>query len=187
MTIDGIDIRDLTLRSLRDQIAVVFQETFVFDASIAENVRYGRPDATREELLAAVEAAALMPFVESQPNGLDTIVGQKGRRLSGGERQRVAIARAFLRDAPILLLDEPTTGLDVDAANHILDPLRRLATGRTTIVITHDLALARLASRVLVVDDGRVIEIDASSQLVPSSGLYDRLHDSAGVVEKVAS
>ena len=115
--------------------------------------------------------------MESQPDGLGTIVGQKGRRLSGGERQRVAIARAFLRDAPILLLDEPTTGLDVDAANHVLEPLRRLATGRTTIVITHDLALARLATRVLVVDDGCVTELDAPEKLVASSGLYDRLRN----------
>ena len=175
VAIDGTDLRELTLRSLRDQIAVVFQETFVFDASIAENVAYGRPDATREQVLAAVEAAALTPFVQMQPDGLGTIVGQKGRRLSGGERQRVAIARAFLRDAPILLLDEPTTGLDIDAANHVLEPLRRLATGRTTIVITHDLELARLAGRVFVVDDGCATELDAPERLVASSGLYERL------------
>jgi ABC-type multidrug transport system fused ATPase/permease subunit len=175
VTVDGVDIRDLTLRSLREQIAVVFQETFVFDASIAENIAYGRSGATPEEIRAAAELAALLPFVDAQPDGLDTAVGQKGRRLSGGERQRVAIARAFLRDAPILLLDEPTTGLDVDAANHVLEPLRRLAAGRTTIVITHDLELARLASRVLLVDDGCVSELQPGEELVATPGFYDRL------------
>jgi ABC-type multidrug transport system fused ATPase/permease subunit len=127
-------------------------------------------------VLAAAEAAALMPFVESQPDGLETIVGQKGRRLSGGERQRVAIARAFLRNAPILLLDEPTTGLDVDAANHVIEPLRRLASGRTTIVISHDLALARIASRVLLVDDGTVTELPSPAAIDDSDDLFGRLH-----------
>jgi ATP-binding cassette, subfamily B, bacterial len=174
--LDGEDIRTVTLRSLREQVAVVFQETFVFDDSIAANIAYSDPTATREQVLAAAEAAALMPFVESQPDGLETIVGQKGRRLSGGERQRIAIARAFLRDAPILLLDEPTTGLDVDAANHVIEPLRRLAAGRTTIVISHDLALARIASRVLLVDEGVVSELESPAAIDDADDLFGRLH-----------
>ena len=183
IAVDGVDLRDLTLRSLREQIAVVFQETFVFDATIADNIAYGKPDASPEELLAAADAAALTPYVESQPEGLDTLVGQKGRKLSGGERQRIAIARAFLRDAPILLLDEPTTGLDVEAANRVIEPLRRLTAGRTTIIISHDLALARLASRVLLVDEGRVVELPSPEAIGDTHDVYERLHrlhDTAG-------
>jgi ABC-type multidrug transport system fused ATPase/permease subunit len=177
ITIDGADIRTMTLHSLREQIAVVFQETFVFDATIAENIAYGDPGASREAVLAAAEAASLGPFVAAQPDGLDTPVGQKGRRLSGGERQRIAIARAFLRDAPILVLDEPTTGLDVENANRVIEPLRRLAAGRTTIVVSHDLALARLATRVLLVDEGRILELPSPETIGDTADVYDRLRE----------
>jgi len=173
---DDNDLRTLALASLRERIAVVFQETLVFDATIAENIAYGRPGATREEIARAAEAAALSAFVDTLPDGLDTVVGQKGRRLSGGQRQRVAIARAFLRDAPVLLLDEPTTGLDADAIAQVIDPLNRLAAGRTTIVISHDLTLARTANRILVLDHGTIVETGTHDTLLAHDGLYRWLY-----------
>jgi ATP-binding cassette subfamily B protein len=176
LLLDDVDLRELTLSSLREQFAIVFQETLVFDATIADNVAYGRPGATHDEIVRAVDAAALTPFVETLPEGLDTLIGQKGRRLSGGQRQRVAVARAFLRDAPVLLLDEPTTGLDAESAAQVIDPLRRLAEGRTTIVISHDLTLTRQARRILVVDKGRIVEDGTHDELVTREGLYRWLY-----------
>ena len=176
LLLDDVDLRTMTLASLRDQIAVVLQETLVFDATIAENIAYGRRGATDDEIAHAADAAALSPFLASLPDGLNTLVGQKGRRLSGGQRQRVAIARAFLRDAPILLLDEPTTGLDADAAGQIIDPLRRLAAGRTTIVISHDLALTRESDLILVLKRGRVVEQGDHATLLAHDGLYRWLY-----------
>jgi ATP-binding cassette, subfamily B, bacterial len=178
--LDGTDLRQLTLESLREQIAVVFQETLVFDASIADNIAYGRHSATLEEIAAAADAAALTPFIATLPDGLHTPIGQKGRRLSGGQRQRIAIARAFLRNAPVLLLDEPTTGLDAESAAQVVEPLRRLADGRTTIVISHDLALARQASHILVVDAGRIVEFGTHAELVSHDGLYRWLYELRG-------
>jgi ATP-binding cassette, subfamily B, bacterial len=183
--LDGIDLRQLTLESLRDQIAVVFQETLVFDASIEDNIAYGRGSATREEITAAADAAALTPFIETLPEGLCTVVGQKGRRLSGGQRQRLAIARAFLRNAPVLLLDEPTTGLDAESAAQIVGPLRQLADGRTTIVISHDHALARHATQILVVDGGRIIESGTHAALIAHDGLYRWLYELGAGERKV--
>jgi ABC-type multidrug transport system fused ATPase/permease subunit len=174
--LDGMDVRQLTLRSLREQIAVVFQETLVFDATLAENIAYGRPGATRQEIIRAAGAAALLPFVDSLPDGFETVIGQKGRRVSGGQRQRIAIARAFLRDAPVLLLDEPTTGLDAESAAQIWDPLRRLSEGRTTIVISHDLAWSRDATKVIVLDGGRIAEAGTHAELLARGGLYSWLY-----------
>lgn len=173
--LDGHDLRGLDLGLLREQLAVVTQEALVFDGTIEENIRWGRPDATRAQLEAAVEAADVDSFLPRLPDGLATRVGQRGRRLSGGERQRVAIARAMLRDAPVLLLDEPTTGLDAEAGSRILQPLGRLMHGRTTVVISHDLLTVQRADEILVVEHGRIAERGTHHQLARGTGPYRRL------------
>ena len=141
-----------------------------------ENIAYGRPDASEEEIVAAAWAADAHEFITYLPDGYDTRVGQRGRLLSGGQRQRLAVARAMVRDAPLLILDEPTTGLDEQSAERLLGPLRRAASGRTTILITHDLLAAREATRLVVLDDGRVCEEGTHDDLLAAGGAYARLH-----------
>jgi ATP-binding cassette subfamily B protein len=175
LLLDGHDLRDLELRSLRANVAWLPQETLLFDGSIAENVAYGRAGATPDDVLAAARAAGLDPVASTFPDGLDTRVGQKGRKLSGGQRQRIAIARAILRDAPVLVLDEPTTGLDGEAAHELLETLRGLSEQRTTIVISHDLLLARGADRVAVLEAGRLAECGRPGDLLARGGAYARL------------
>jgi ATP-binding cassette subfamily B protein len=174
--LDGHDLRDLTLRSLRDGVAVLLQETLVFDGTVRENIAYGRDGATGEEIVAAARAADAHEFIVSLPEGYDTVVGQKGRLLSGGQRQRIAIARAMVRDAQVLVLDEPTTGLDVESGEKVLGPLRRLMSGRTTIVISHDLMTVREASEIVVLEDGRVAERGSHADLLERRGVYARLY-----------
>src|SRR5215204_576229 len=157
--IDGYDLRDLTLRSLRERVAVLLQEGFIFDGTVRENIAYGKGEATEEEIVRAAKAADAHDFVFALPDGYDTRVGQRGRLLSGGQRQRIAIARAMIRDAPILLLDEPTTGLDAEAGERILRPLRRLMDGRTTIVISHNLLTVTDAQQIVYLDRGRITEV----------------------------
>ena len=175
--LDGHDLRDLTLRSLRDDVAVLLQETLVFDGTVRENIAYGRSGATEEEIVAAARAADAHEFIASLPEGYGTVVGQKGRLLSGGQRQRIAIARAMVRDAPILVLDEPTTGLDVKSGEKVLGPLRRLMSGRTTIVISHDLMTVREASEIVVLEHGRVAERGSHTGLLEQEGTYARLYE----------
>lgn len=183
VTIGGVDVRQLGLDGLRDAIAVVGQETALFDATIAGNIRLGRLDATEAEVRAAAEAASVLEFADSLPLGLDTPVGPRGSALSGGQRQRVAIARAMLKAAPILLLDEPTSALDARSEQLVQEALARLAEGRTTLVIAHRLSTIREADRILVLDRGRVIEQGGHADLMAANGAYARLHalQSAGV------
>lgn len=174
--LDGRDIRDLRLHNLRENIAVVLQETLIFDGTVRENIAYGRPGATEADVVRAARAADADAFIAALPNGYDTIVGQKGRRLSGGQRQRIAIARAMIRDAPILILDEPTTGLDAESGERIMEPLRRLMGGRTTIVISHNLLTVRAADTILMMEAGRIIERGTHTQLLLCGGRYAHLY-----------
>ncbi|MEU1163653.1 ABC transporter ATP-binding protein [Streptomyces sp. NPDC005921] len=174
--LDGTDLRELALADVRESVAVVLQETLVFHGTVRENIAYGRPAATEAEIVAAARAADAHEFVERLPEGYDTLVGQRGRTLSGGQCQRLAIARAMIRDAPVLLLDEPTTGLDVRSGRRIMDPLRRLMAGRTTVVISHNLLTVRDATRIVVLDHGRVVEDGAHADLLGHEGPYARLH-----------
>jgi ATP-binding cassette, subfamily B, bacterial len=175
--LDGVDLRELQLDSLRDNVALLLQDAPVFDGSIRENIVYGRPDADQDAVVRAAVQADAHDFVTALPDGYDTWIGQRGRRLSGGERQRIAIARAMIRDAAVLLLDEPTTGLDARSARRVVDPLRRLMSGRTTIVITHNLALVKGATSILVLDHGQVVEAGEHLELFARGGLYSELAD----------
>jgi subfamily B ATP-binding cassette protein MsbA len=175
VTIDGHDVREVTLHSLREQIALVTQEPFLFDDSIGANIAYGRPDASQAEIEAAARAAAAHEFIAALPAGYGATVGEAGARLSGGQRQRIAIARAFLKDAPILLLDEATSALDTESEAQVQAALKRLMAGRTTILIAHRLSTVRGADRIYVVDQGRIVETGDHTGLVKKRGLYARL------------
>ena len=175
VTIDGHDVRELTLASLRRQIALVTQEPFLFDDTVRANIAYARPDASPEEIEAAAGAAAAHDFIAALPEGYDTTVGEAGGRLSGGQRQRIAIARAFLKDAPILLLDEATSALDAESEAQVQAALKRLMAGRTTLMIAHRLATVRRADRIYVVDQGRIVESGDHPDLLRRGGLYARL------------
>ena len=170
--LDGRDLRELTLESVRDNVGILLQEALVFDGTVLDNIAYGRPEATEAEIVDAARAADAHEFIEALPDGYATAVGQKGRRLSGGQRQRLAIARALVRDAPVLILDEPSTGLDTDSMRRLLDPLRRLMRGRATILISHTLMSVRDATTIVVLDRGRVVEHGSPHELVALDGVY---------------
>jgi len=175
--IDGHDLRDLTLESVGRQVGVVFQDTFLFHASLADNLRYARPDATDEDLTAAAKAAYLHEFATSLPDGYDTVVGERGHRLSGGEKQRVAIARAILKDPRILILDEATSHLDTVSEQLIQSALQPLLRGRTSLVIAHRLSTVLSADVILVLDHGRLADHGTHSELLERGGLYATLYE----------
>jgi subfamily B ATP-binding cassette protein MsbA len=175
VAIDGVDVRQWSIRSLRGHIAFVLQETQIFLAPIWQNIAYGRTDATRDEIVTAAELAQAHEFIEGLPNGYDTMVGQGGVPLSGGQRQRLGIARAMVRDAPILIMDEPTSGLDTASERLVFEGLSRLRQGRTTFVIAHRLATVRHANLILVLDEGRIVERGTHDALLEACGLYAQL------------
>jgi ATP-binding cassette subfamily B protein len=174
--IDGQDIAKVDQGSLRRAIALVPQDPALFHRTIAENIAYARPDATPEEIALAAKRARAHDFIERLPKGYETLVGERGIKLSGGERQRVAIARAFLADAPILVLDEATSSLDVETERQVQMAMEALMTGRTTIVIAHRLSTIRGADRILVFEDGKIVEEGVHADLVARGGAYARLY-----------
>lgn len=173
--VDGEDIRDLTLASLRESISVVFQDAGLFNRSISENIRLGRPDATFEEIVEAARFAEAHEFIEAKPGGYDFVIGERGAALSGGERQRIAIARAILKKAPILILDEATSALDNETEARIKRALDRVRQGRTTFLIAHRLSTVRNVDRILVFENGRIVENGSFDELARTGGLFSRL------------
>jgi ATP-binding cassette subfamily B protein len=176
ITIDGIDIQKMTLASLRREIGVVQQDVFLFTGTIRENIIYGRLDASEEEIRAAVRRARMDTVVAGMPDGLDTVIGERGVKLSGGQKQRLAIARMFVKNPPILILDEATSALDSETERAIQASLTELAKGRTTLVIAHRLATIQNADRIVVVDETGIVEEGPHQELLKTEGLYRRLH-----------
>ena len=175
LRIDGVDARDLRLADLRRTMAIVPQEPVLFTASVAENIRYGRPEAADAEVRAAAEAASALGFIEALPQGFATDLGARGVRLSGGQRQRIAVARALLCDPAILLLDEATSALDAESERAVQTALDRMMHKRTTLIIAHRLATVQKADRIVVMDEGRVVDVGRHADLVRRGGLYARL------------
>jgi len=176
ISIDGTDIRQATLGSLRGQIAIVTQQTILFNDTVRNNIAYGRPEASDEQVRAAAEAAYATKFIEQMPHGLDTMIGESGVLLSGGERQRLSIARALLADRPILILDEATSSLDTESEMYVQKALENLMAGRTTFVIAHRLSTVQRADRILVISGGHIVEEGRHDELVAMGGVYTRLH-----------
>ena len=180
ISIDGIDVRKYRLESLRREIGIVLQDSLLFATTVRENIAYGKLDATETEIVAAAKAANAHDFIMELENGYDTVVGERGTTLSGGQRQRIAIARTFIRNMPILILDEPMTGLDVESESTVRDALRRLTRGRTSILITHDLEAASGADLILLLADGRIIEQGHHQELLSRKGQYRDLWEFRG-------
>ena len=175
--IDGTNIRNYTMKSLRQQISFVLQETLLFRAPVWQNIAYGRPEASRAEIIRAAKLANAHEFIDEMPEGYDTMVGERGVTLSGGQRQRIAIARAVIRNTPILVLDEPTSGLDAVSEQAVFEALDRLMEGKTSIVIAHHLATIRRAQIIFVVKDNTLVERGTHDELLAAGGLYSELYD----------
>ncbi len=175
VSIDGVDVRDLTFQALSDLVGVVSQETYLFHESIRENLRFAKPDATDEEIEQAAAAARIHHVIAALPEGYDTVVGERGYRFSGGEKQRIAIARTILRNPPILVLDEATSSLDTETERLVQEALDRLSAGRTTIAIAHRLSTVRDAEQIVVLDHGRVVESGRHEDLLAAGGRYSAL------------
>ena len=183
--IDGVDVRNIAMRDLRSQIGVVLQDPFLFNGTIRDNIAYSRMDASREDVIRAAKAANAHEFIMKLPDGYDSQVGERGGRLSGGERQRVSIARAILCDPKILILDEATSSIDTQAESQIQQALSRLVKNRTTLAIAHRLSTLRQASRLIVLEDGKIAEIGSHDELMGKMGVYRRLVDIQQELSKI--
>jgi subfamily B ATP-binding cassette protein MsbA len=170
-------VRSFTVRSLRQQVSFVLQETLLFHAPVWQNIAYGKPEATREEIIRAAKLANADEFIKRMPQGYDTVIGERGSTLSGGQRQRIAIARAIIRDSPILILDEPSSGLDAGSEELVFEALGRLTHDKTAILIAHRLTTVRKADVIFVLKDGAVVESGAHNELLARGGLYAHLHE----------
>jgi ABC-type multidrug transport system fused ATPase/permease subunit len=178
VTLDGRDLREITKRSLRTQVAIVLQDTLLFSTTVRENIAYGRPDATEEEIVNAARRAQADDFIRQLPNGYASLVGERGGHLSVGQRQRVGIARAFLKNAPILLLDEPTSALDPTTESAIMETIKELMHGRTTLIATHRLATIHGLDQIIVLEHGRIVEQGCGGELIARGGVYAKLYNS---------
>jgi subfamily B ATP-binding cassette protein MsbA len=187
--IDGTDVRRLQQKSVRDQVSFVLQDTVLFHASVWRNIAYGKPGASRQEILAAAQLANAHEFIEKMPQGYDTMIGERGVTLSGGQRQRIAIARAVIRNTPILILDEPSSGLDAASEQLVFEALDRLMAGKTSVVIAHRLATIQRAHKIYVVKEGTIVESGTHEELLKAGGLYAELHQIQfqAATEEVAS
>jgi len=175
--IDGKDIREVTIESLRGQMGIVTQESILFDDTVRDNIAYGRADVSHERVVEAARAANADEFIVELPQGYETRLGERGTRLSGGQRQRIAIARALLKSPPILILDEATSALDSESERLVQQALETLMRGRTSLVIAHRLATVRSADRILVMERGRIVEQGSHDDLLARAGVYARLHE----------
>jgi ATP-binding cassette subfamily B protein/subfamily B ATP-binding cassette protein MsbA len=173
--LDGVDIRNIELESLRKQISIVLQDVFLFYGSVRENILFGKPGASEEEIIAASQAANAHEFITQLSEGYDTLIGERGVKLSGGQKQRISIARALLRDAPILILDEATSSVDTETEILIQEALERLMVGRTTILIAHRLSTIFNADQIVVLEGKQIAEIGKHQELIARGGLYNRL------------
>jgi ABC-type multidrug transport system fused ATPase/permease subunit len=177
IAVDGWDVRDVTLASLRDQIGMVAQEPFLFNGTVRENLAYGRLDASDDEIEAAARAAHAHDFIATMPEGYATLIGERGVKLSGGQKQRLAIARALLKDPPIIVLDEATSNIDSETEVQIQDALDRLIADRTTLIIAHRLSTLRSVDRIIVLDRGRLVDTGRHDDLLARRGLYANLYE----------
>jgi ABC-type multidrug transport system fused ATPase/permease subunit len=177
ITIDGQDIRDLTLSSLRDKMGIVTQETILFNETIEFNIKYGISEFTEDDLIVSTKAANAYDFIQDQPDGFKTVIGEKGVKLSGGQRQRIAIARAIYKNPPFLILDEATSALDTKSERLVQNALDNLMKNRTVLVIAHRLSTVKNADQIIVMDEGKIIETGSHNQLYDKKGMYYNLYN----------